>query len=158
MKKAPSTFSLTWTAHEHEHKERSSDWFWAMGIIAVSVAVAAIIFGNVIFGILVIVASFSLSLFINREPREIRIEVTERGITRDNIHYPYSGLESFWIDIEHSHPKILLRSSKFFLPLIIVPLGEEADLEEVHEKLMRFLKEEPHALPFVERLLEYLGF
>lgn len=158
MKKAPRTFSIEWIAHEHEHKERSSDWFWAVGIITVSIAVASVIFGNTIFGILILVAAFSLSLFINREPDEIRVEISERGITRDKMHYPFESLESFWIDIDHPHPKILLRSTKFFLPLIVVPLGEEADIDLIGETLSQYISEEPHSLPFVEKVLEYLGF
>jgi len=53
-------FLIEWDAHEYEHRERSPDWFWAVGIISVSVAVAAVIFGNIIFGILVIIAAFTL--------------------------------------------------------------------------------------------------
>ncbi len=157
MKKAPS-FNIEWTAHEHEHKIRSADWFWAVGIIVVSVAIAAIIFGNVIFGILILVGTFALTLFINREPDFVHCAVSERGVTKENVFYPYDTLDSFWIDLEHSHPKIMLRSKKFFLPLIIVPLDVDADVEKIHESLSEFLTEEPHTLPLVERMLEYLGF
>ena len=45
------TFKIEWDAHEYEHKERSADWFWAVGIISVSMAVAAIIFGIFFFHI-----------------------------------------------------------------------------------------------------------
>ena len=157
MHKKPTPFNINWLAHEHEYKERSSDWFWAVGIVAFSIAIASIIFGSVIFGILVLVASFAMALFINREPDEIEVAVNEIGIARGRVFYPYESLDSFWIDHEHPHPKILLRSKKFFLPLIIVPLGD-SDPEEIHETLSRFLDEEFHSLPLIERMLEYLGF
>src|SRR3989344_7369515 len=157
MHKKPTPFNINWLAHEHEYKERNSDWFWAVGIVAFSVAIDSIIFGNVIFGILVLVASFAMALFINREPDEVKVTINERGIARGRVFYPYESLDSFWIDHEHSHPKILLRSKKFFLPLIIVPLGA-SNPEEIHGTLSRFLDEEFHSLPLIERVLEYLGF
>lgn len=155
--KRPS-FKIEWTAHAFEHKIRTEDWFWAVGIIAISVAIASIIFGNIIFGILVIVATFALSLHINRPPHDVHVEVNERGIKKDNIFYPYESLHSFWIEEEHSHPKILLRSHKWFIPLIVVPLGEKVNVEELEGRLLEFLPRHFYNLPFVERLLEHLGF
>lgn len=149
---------MEWEAHEYEHKERGSDWFWAVGIIAVALAVTAVILGNIIFGILILIAAFALTLFINRVPHGVHVVVDERGITREKVHYPYATLKSFWIDIEHSHPKILLRSEKIFMPLIIIPLDKEVDMEELRGILSNFLDEEHHSLPFVEKVLEYLGF
>ncbi|MBX4189594.1 hypothetical protein KW785_03320 [Candidatus Parcubacteria bacterium] len=156
MKRA--SFKIEWDAHAYEHKIRTEDWFWAVGIIAVSVAVASVIFGNIIFGILILVAAFALSLFINRPPEIIHVVVDERGITKGHIRYPYATLHSFWLEEEHSHPKILLRSQKWFLPLIVVPLGEEVNTEKLEETLLQFLPREFHTVPWVERFLEYLGF
>ena len=155
--KKPSPFRIEWEAHQYEYKERSSDWFWAVGIVAISIAVTSVILHNIIFGILVLVGAFALALFINREPEVVEVRLDERGVTKGKVHYPYQTLHSFWIEVEHSHPRIYLRSQKFFLPLIIVPLGE-VPAEEVAEKLSHFLVEEHHALPLVEKMLEYLGF
>lgn len=152
------SFKFEWTAHEYEHKERSPDWFWAMGIIVFSLAVVSVIFGNIIFALLIVLAAFSLSLFLNRPPEEIHVTVDEYGITKDKIHYPYGTLESFWIDDEHPHNKILLRSEKTFMPLIIIPLADDVNLDKLHEALLRHVDEEYHSLPIVERMLEYLGF
>lgn len=149
---------MEWDAHEHEHKERSSDWFWAMGIITISVAVVSVIFGNIIFAIFLLTAVFALALFINKVPETVHVIVDERGITRDRIHYPYSTLMTFWIDAEHSHPKILLSSEKIFMPLIVVPLNLDINLEQLAENLSEHLSEKYHTLPFVEKVIEYLGF
>ncbi|MDP3763749.1 MAG: hypothetical protein Q8Q92_03845 [bacterium] len=152
------SFKIEWDAHEYEHKERSQDWFWAVGIVSVSLTIAAIILGNIILGILILISAFTLSLFANRPPNTLRVIVDEKGIIKGRVRYPYSTLESFWIDTEHPHKKIILRSEKTFMPLIIVPLGDEADIEQLHENISQFLPEEFHSLPFVERILEYLGF
>jgi hypothetical protein len=156
--KKPVPFRIEWDAHEYEHKERSQDWFWAVGIISVAIAVATAIFGNVIFGIFILTAVFALALFINRPPETVHVVIDEKGATREKIHYPYSTLKTFWIDTDHSHPKIMLSSEKIFMPLIILPLSPDVDVDELHDTLSQILIEQYHSLPFVEKVIEYLGF
>lgn len=152
------TFEIEWDAHEYEHKERDPDWFWAVGIITISLVVASIIFGNIILAILILLSAFSLSLFINRHPETIHIVLDDLGVTKGHIRYPLDTLHSFWIDIEHPHKKIILRSKKLLMPLIIVPLSPEIDPEKIHLSLIKLLPEEYQKLPFAETVLEYLGF
>ena len=151
-------FRIEWDAQEYEHKHRSADWFWAVGIIATAIAIISVIFGNIIFAILVLVGAFALSLFANREPETLHMIVDEAGVARGRVRYLYSTLISFWIDLEHPHKKIILRSEKLLMPLIIIPLNDEININEMHDKLSEFLKEEFHSLPFVEKMLEYFGF
>jgi len=100
---AKETFRIEWDAHEYEHKERTSDWYWAVGIVGVSGAVASIIFGNLIFGFLLLLCVFSLSLYINRPPDTTKVVINEVGVLRGDTFYPYSTLHSFWIDEDHPH-------------------------------------------------------
>lgn len=151
-------FKIEWDAHEYEHKERSSDWFWAVGIVSISLAITSVILGNIIFGILVLLSAFTLSLFASRPPSTLHVVIDEKGITKGKVRYPYQTLQSFWIDTDHPHKKIILRSEKLLMPLVIVPLGDETDIDELHENLSKFLSEEVHSLPLIERILEYLGF
>jgi hypothetical protein len=154
---AKETFRIEWEAHEYEHKERTSDWYWAVGIVAVSGAIASIIFGNIIFGILLLISVFSLTLYINRPPEVTHVLVNEVGVLRGSTFYPYSTLHSFYIDEDHPHRKILIRSKKMLMPLIVVPLGE-MNADRVHHNLSGKLPEEYLSLPFVEKILEYFGF
>ncbi|MDB5194721.1 MAG: protein of unknown function with transrane region [Parcubacteria group bacterium] len=154
---AKQTFRIEWDAHEYEHKERSADWYWAVGIVAVSGAIASIIFGNIIFGVLLLLSVFSLSLYINRPPETVHVVIDERGVLRGHVLYPYATLHSFWVDEEHSHPKIILRSQKTFVPLIIIPLGQ-MDGEHVREMLVKEIPEAFLSPSLVEKILEYFGF
>jgi hypothetical protein len=47
-------------ARTSPYSEKSNDWFWAVGIITLTAAALAFIFGNIIFGIFIIVGVFSL--------------------------------------------------------------------------------------------------
>lgn len=149
---------LEWDAHAYEHKERSTDWYWAVGITTVGLVLAAVILGNILFGLLILVSAVSLSLFINRPPETIHIAINGAGVRRDNVMYPFETLAAFWIDLDHPHKKILLRSQKKFMPLIIIPISEEVNTEKLHTHLSTKLIEEYHSLPFVEKVLEYVGF
>ncbi|MBX4195762.1 hypothetical protein KW796_02300 [Candidatus Parcubacteria bacterium] len=155
---AKSIPTLEWNAHEYEHKERSSDWFWAAGIITAGLALTSIIFGNVILGILVVVSAFSLALFINRPPENIHISINDEGLARGRVFYPFETLAAFWIDTDHPHKKVILRSKKMLMPLIVIPLSDNIDTERLRGNLSQYLKEEYHTLPLVEKILEYLGF
>lgn len=153
-----SSLKIEWDAHEYEHKERSADWFWAVGILTISLAVASIIFGNIIFAILLLLSAFSLALFINRPPATIHVVLDDTGITRNKVKYFYSTIHGFWIDSEHPHPKIILRSRKLLMPLVIIPIEFDADVERLRTALDHYLPEEYMRLPLTEILLEYLGF
>src|SRR3989344_4411045 len=42
--------ALRWSAYEHDHIERGSDWYWALGVVAISIAITAIILHDLLLG------------------------------------------------------------------------------------------------------------
>ncbi len=148
---------ISWEAPEHYHSEKNNDWYWAVGIITITASVLAFMFGNVIFGILIIVGVFSLVVHAARKPHFIHIEINDRGIVIDNILYPFLTLESFWIDAHEQPSKILIKSTKTFMPYISVNI-EEVDPEKVREILLNYIAETEHHEPVTQKILERLGF
>lgn len=148
---------LSWQTIEYLHSKKTADWYWIVGAITVSVALIAIILNNIIFAILIIVASFTLSLFASKPPELINVDIGSSGINLNHIYHPYSELESFWIELEDHHPKIIIKSKKVFATFITIFI-EDVPPEEIHEILSRHLPEEKHVEPFLVKLLEYLGF
>ena len=59
--------TLLWEAYEYEPKERSADWYWIVGIIALAICVVSLIYGNIIFAILVFFCFFVFLLFVARD-------------------------------------------------------------------------------------------
>tara|TARA_B100000745_G_scaffold237418_2_gene160329 strand:+ start:1539 stop:2009 length:471 start_codon:yes stop_codon:yes gene_type:complete len=150
--------SVSWEAYEHAHTEKGSDWFWALGIITIAVTVAAILLGNVLFGILIFVAGCVTALHANREPQIIEHAVTSRGVQVGEKMYPYSTLDVFYIDEEDPlGPQLLIRSQKLFMPLIIMPLPEEY-VDDIEELVASRIPEEFLEEPFANKLLEFFGF
>ena len=115
---------LSWETLEYFHTEKTTDWYWIVGIVTISVAIISIILNNLIFAILILVSSFVLSLFASRKPAVIRIEIDDNGVKVGKTFYPYSSLESFWIETREFHPKILIKSKKVFMHLIVIFIEE----------------------------------
>jgi len=151
--------TIEWSAHEHEHKPKSPDWFWALGIIAVSGALSAIIFGNPLFALLLIVGAFVLAIHAAKPPEEITFQISDRGVRIGSALYPYRTLESFFVehDEDGRKPKLLLKSRKMFVPYLIIPL-EGVSPAEVEERLSEILEEEEMAEPLSQKVLEFFGF
>lgn len=148
---------ISWNAPEHLHTEKNPDWYWAVGIVTLALAAVAFIFGNVITGIFVLVAALALVLHASRTPRVIYHEINDRGIVIGDRLYPFLSLESFWIPHDKLPPKILLKSHKLLMPLIVVII-DEADPEEVREVMLKYIAETEHREHFLKHFLERLGF
>lgn len=150
---------ISWHTPEYVFRKRTSDWFWTLGIIAAAAAVTSIIFGNVLFAIIIVIGAFAISLHASREPRIVKVEINERGIAVGHDLYLYRSLHSFWIDDEHHDgPRLVLRSERSFAPLITLPIGDVAELESVRAHLKPHLKEEIHDETITSRIIDRFGF
>lgn len=148
---------LEWEDYPYEYKHKTQDWYWALGIIALSGALASILFGNILLGILIIIGGFTLGVHAAHRPTVIHFELTPEGIISDKILYPYESLESFWVEEDHNDTRILFKSKKMLMPYIIVPLGGVLP-ETARAYLARYIKEVEHHEPIFQKMLEYLGF
>lgn len=149
---------ISWEAYEHSHKPKQADWFWILGIVAMACAVAAIVLGNLLFGILIILAAMVVGISASREGRIIPYEVTTRGVRIEDVLYPYSNLETFFIDEENAHgPQLFIRSVKMFMPLLILPLPPE-HVDDVESLIAARLPEERLEEPWGNKMLEFFGF
>ena len=148
---------IAWDAPEHIYKEKNNDWYWAVGIITITAAVLAVIFNNVIFGILILVSAFALVTHASVKPRIFHYEINDRGVIVNDILYPFLTLESFWINAHDEFPKILIKSHKTFMPFITIYI-EEVDPEDVRDILLNYIAETEHQEPISQLLLERIGF
>lgn len=150
---------IVWKALEHSHVEKTSDWFWAVGIISVAGAVLAIYFGNILFGLIILLAAFTGILQGHTKPKILKYEITRKGIWIGETLYPYSTLESFWVIDEEVNDRILIRSQKIFMPFIILPYeSTEINPDEIRDYLLDYIDEEELEEPLSQILMERLGF
>ncbi|MDP1625439.1 MAG: hypothetical protein Q8L64_06835 [bacterium] len=148
--------SFSWQTHEYAHRERSQDWFWVVGIIAGAVAITAVLFGNILFAVLVVIGAFVLCLFAARRPGVVTVEIAEKFVRVENVVYPFKELKSYWIDPEHfDGARLILEQKRIFMPHVMIPM-DIADMEHVKAIMdprlpMVEFKENPFQ-EFIERL------
>lgn len=153
---------ISWKAYEYIHEPKSPDWYWALSVIGLAIAGAGIIFGNYVFGLLVVIGTVSLAVHArHHSPKLVTFTLNEKGVKIDHIFYPYKTLESFDVETHETEvgtfAKIFIKSKKTLMPLIVIPIAE-VHPEDVREYLSIFLVEGEHMESAGHRLLEWLGF
>lgn len=149
---------IAWEAPEHHHFEKSTDWYWALGIICIASAVTMILFGNMLFGVGILLAGIATALISSRPPQMVKYSVSARGVRAGGNLYPYSTLRCFFLDEDHPRNlQLLIESKNAFTPLLIIPVPDDI-AEELEYMLEERLPEEHLEEPLGHRLLEFLGF
>ncbi len=149
---------VSWQAPEHHHIEKGGDWFWILGIIVIVGSVTAFFFGNFLFAIVIFIGGLTMAMIANKAPLVLDFAVSTRGLRVGNVLYPYSTLESFYIDEDHpTGPQLLAKSKKLFMPLIIMPLPEDY-IHDIESILEIRLPEEHIEEPIANKILEIFGF
>ena len=149
---------IEWEALEYEDREHGPDWFWALGIICISVAVAAVVYKNYLFAILIILAGGTLAMFAVRKPKTVLYSLTREGVAMGDTLHPWRELHSFGIDARRKdEKKLVIRSHKVLTPYIIVPI-RGVDEETLRTYLEEKIPDKGHEEPITHVLFEYLGF
>ncbi|MFA5934128.1 MAG: hypothetical protein WC795_02830 [Candidatus Paceibacterota bacterium] len=151
-----NTETISWSAPEYAHEKKSNDWFWALGIIAVTASVAAIIYGNYLFALLIIISATTVAFYSVREPDMVNYEIRDDGILMQSILLPYKNIQSFCI--KSNEDKLLILSNKIFMPLIVIPFND-IDEKKLQEKLKSYLTENTELEePMTHKIVNYFGF
>lgn len=120
-------------------------------------AIVSVIFGNVLFGLVIAIGAIALGLHALRQPKTIRCEINSRGVMLGTTLFPFLSLESFWVRENMIPNQLVLTSRKMLMPHITIFL-EGVSAEEVREVLLEYLDEEEALETVSDRVLELLGF
>jgi len=148
---------IHWTGPEYTYREKGPEWYWAVIIIATGIIISAILLNNYIFAVFILLATFTLILFASKRPKIIEIKINEQGILCDKYFYPFGSLESFWIEENVAHHKLILKSKKILMPYISLPIPQDVT-EDVRVFLRNYLTEQELHEPILHRLMEAIGF
>lgn len=148
---------ISWQAPAHYYVEKRSDWYWAVGIVTLALAVVAFLFGEFVTGVFVIVAAIALVVHASKPPHLVSYEINDRGILSDDTLYPFLSLDSFWIPHDELPPKILVKSRKLFMPLMVIYI-DGIDPEQVRQVMLRYIAETEHREPLLKKVMEWAGF
>lgn len=149
---------VSWKIEEYNHRDKGPDWYWALGVVAIAGATIAIIVGNALFGIVIILAAIILGAYAKREPAIIEVAISEAGITLRDQLYLFEKIKGFAIDQHDLGTFLLIETDRAFMPRISIPLPLSLDPEGVSELLRTKIPEKPLKEPVSHKLMEYLGF
>lgn len=156
---ADSKIYIAWQTEEYVHREKTPDWFWALGLIALASATVAVIYDNVLFAILIILASVLLGYYAARIPKIIEIAISNEGIKIKNFLYQYKKIKGFAIDEHTMGNQLLIESDRIIAPLISIPIPNSISTEEIVQILETKI---PHKEDMREhathRIMEHIGF
>ncbi len=150
--------SFSWEAPEYEHFEKYPQWYWVMGGILTAIVIYAIITNAILMAITFILIGMLGYIYAEREPRNIKMEITPDGIQVDNYFYAYEDVRSFWIfyEVEEGIKILSLHSKKTFLPHMHIPIGD-ANPIKIREVLLSYLPEIRQELTIIDRLERLIG-
>ena len=154
---------LAWTALEYEERQRSPDWFWALGIIVATSSIAAVIFSDYFFAVLLILSGLLLGFFAVKKPGTVSYELNAKGLKVRNRIYPYENIKSFWVQADLTgetilKPTLFIKSERAFMPILTIPIDENM-AEDIHSVMLsqNVAEEEMKEHPS-EKIMEVLGF
>ena len=156
----PSAAILEWEGREYDHNPKSADWYWALGIVAVAGVVAAILFGNYLLALLLIVAAAAITLHTVKQPPIHQFRLVENGLLiGDDLHL-FDEMISFSVleDIRGELPPVLsIKTENWHSPHLLIPLdGIDADM--VYAYFLHHVDESAHHHTFTDLVAAWFGF
>ncbi len=150
--------TITWSTPEYTHKERSVDFFWTIGLITLVVMVFTLWFHNYLFAVFILVSGACLFLFTIRPPQEITFKIESEKISIGRDSYEWGNIRGFTIKKKKNgelYAKLLIKTSRYFLPVFTIPMPEELT-DEVRTALLKVstpieLEESP-SMQFMEKI------
>ncbi len=149
---------LEWEAQEFIEKKKKPDWFWALGIIALAGSAVAFIYGDFLFGIFILLASVAMMILGRAKPKKIKYTIAVDGVIYDGRFYPFERLKSFWIDEVLGEKKLIIKSDKTFMPIIVMPFEDDEIGEYIFAILSEILEQEELHEPIAHKIMDRLGF
>lgn len=149
---------MQWTTLEHIYDEKTNDWYASVILIAGSLIAVEFLMNNFLLITLTIIATISFILLAARRPDMIDVEIRKTGVRVGDLLYSYNSLDGYAIAEYHHENRLLLESNRHIMPLIVIPIPEDVDLDALREGLNEYLPERELHESFAHLLLERLGF
>lgn len=145
-----------WEGTEYRFEDKSADWYWALGIIATALAIAAVLFNNILLALLVVVGAVTVGIHAARHERIHRFRITPDGIAIDSNFYAFRNMLSYSV-LEYADetlpPSLSLKTKHFLAPHLLIPIHDH-DPVEIYEYVGTHLPEGRHEHSKMDRLVE----
>ena len=158
-KKGHDRVVLEWTTPEYIHHEKDARWYLGAGLFLAIILVLALLSGNWSMALaFVVFAGVYHYLHTNHPPKEIRILISEMGISVGEMFFPFSHIQAFWIIYEHGLRTLNLRVSNHFFSDIIIQLNDQDPVAVRHYLVSQIPEWEGKSERLGDMILRFLKF
>ena len=131
-----------WTIQEYEQHDRGLPWYILSIILGLGIVIYAVIKGNFLFALIIILFAIILFLQSHQTPLQVRFQIAELGVVVGNRFYSYSEFSGFYIVYNPPEVKTLfIQTKSSWRPLLRIPLLDMNPVEIKHS-LREFLEED----------------
>lgn len=128
---------FTWTIPEYKKFQRSKLWYLVAAIILVALLAYSIYTANLLFGLIILLASLTYLYHDRNEPQKVNIAITDKGFLVGNRFYSFRDVANFYIIY---HPpqvtNLFVEFNSLTKPRLSIPLDDQNPIE-----LRSFLKQ-----------------
>jgi hypothetical protein len=149
---------MEWEALEHSYSEKTNDWYASAILISGSLIAVEFLLNNFLLITLTVIATVAFLLMAAKKPDMVHVQIRKNGIRVGEILYPYQMLEGFSVIEYTPERRLLLQSTRTFMPLIVIHVADDIDVEELHDELAHYLPERELHESVPQLLMERLGF
>jgi len=138
----PEATKITHEVPEYIKQERGVLWYAIAVLLGAALIVYAIMNGNFLFAVILVLAGVVMILMSLNEPRMIRLEIDPSGVRLGGKKYSYNQFREF--SIIYQPPEINTLYLEFRLPLrerLSIPLGD-IDPNVIRNYLLNFITED----------------
>ncbi|MBU6447596.1 hypothetical protein KGQ24_02010 [Patescibacteria group bacterium] len=148
----------SWKTKEFEHYEKGSGWYLTFFIVSVML-IGYMFFQRDWFGGISLLVILAIAYLFSRQvPRDITVEITDRGIKINTTSFPYQTLRRFWI-VDHSKASQLHVETTAYLNRFLVILLNGEDPAQIAAILRNYLPEtRPNQETVAQRIARTLKF
>lgn len=131
-----------WAFSEFPRYRRGRRWYTVAGVLAGLALLWALLTGNVLFAVIIIITAIVYVMTGQRTPRRITAALTEDGLEIDRQFYPWHEFETFWLVYQPPQVKrLFLRFKAPLRPSLHLELERENPVT-IRATLLKVLKED----------------
>lgn len=132
-----------WSVPEYEQHLRNTSWYIFMGILGFAFIAYAILSGNFLFALIIVLFAIIVFLQSHQEPIIIPFQITDLGLVVNNRFYTFSEFDKFYVifNPDDDAKMLYVETHSLSRPTIRVPLMD-MDPNEIRMTLREFIEED----------------
>jgi len=151
---------ISWEAPEYHPANKKKAWYWALGIVAITLVIVALILKNWLLAILIGLGAFVLAIMSSRKPAEITFRINERGLQIGKQLISFDNIEAFWIsetDEDEEYHEIFINKLDGVHQFELLLFDKKSDPEFLRSTLREYIPEHPMTEPLSQRIAHWIG-